>query len=99
MLRSLKPGALVLGTVAQVTPKLALIKLDGTRDKTLARLHVSRFSCSFTRQLEVRARARVCVCVWMCVRVRVCVRALVCVRACARARVCLCVCARLWMCV
>ncbi|KAI8469782.1 MAG: hypothetical protein J3K34DRAFT_422788 [Monoraphidium minutum] len=51
-LRGLKPGDLVLGSVKHVTPQLALVRLDDVKGPFVAKLHVSRFSCSFTRNLD-----------------------------------------------
>ena len=66
VLRELRPGSLVLGTVKKVGPHMAHIRLDGVRSSLLARLHVSKFSCAYTRSLEVRRRWHAnAACAWM----------------------------------
>lgn len=62
VLRDLQPGSLVLGTVAWVDRNSARVRLDGIKGGPMGKLHVSKYSCSYTRNLDVSAR--VCSCVW-----------------------------------
>lgn len=76
VLRDLKPGSLVMGTVKKVSPHMAHVKLDGVKSSLLAHMHVSKFSCSFTRKLDVSSAG--CGCVptagWLCCWRLVCPR-------------------------
>jgi hypothetical protein len=45
----------VLGTVKKVGQSMAHVRLDGVPAGFLAHMHVSKFSCSYTRKLDVSA--------------------------------------------